>query len=366
MTQIPEGLQPPQAQQPTESLRPVPSQPIFRTEVANVHLNQQQNEKYVTKKVDETPEDFNPANDAMPINSVLDGKQTNSDVISKLPPYNMPKDTPVEKPPPPKAADPKITTYGLPEAPSLAEKPYQATTPPARLDLKTIPKNQQEQPFITSAQKTVLDEQKSTTRTKNEKGRPPKGLRRAVAIPAIGGAVTMAVAGGALHHEAAPAVPPPTSTGIHESLPEFPTSFNGPETIKFEVDESLKCPDTQTVEIKQGDSLTQTLIDVNGMARYLGTNGQLETEQLYQDLACMLALDQNRQVLWESDPTVAQFVTELTSTSNQILIGRATADKLLDGLKVINDRRAIPGADSQLAIIQPGQTVTTPNFSSKP
>ena len=165
------------------------------------------------------------------------------------------------------------------------------------------------------------------------------------------------VAGQGTTHE----TPPPPS--IVETIPadQIPE-----KSLLYETHESLTCPATKEMEIKQGDFLTKLLVDANGMKRYLNPDGTMDVNLLYQDLACLLAIPENQKKLESSDPTVANFVKGMMDPENQLVFGQTTADKLLEGFFILNSpngQERYPGASKQLVIVHEGQIFLVPYFT---
>lgn len=150
-----------------------------------------------------------------------------------------------------------------------------------------------------------------------------------------------------------------------------PTPIVETETSKVEeeapiVDESLKCPATKEFTIKEGQSLTRALIEVNGLGRYLNEEGKLDVDGLYKDLACLLVQPENFSEIESSDPKVAAFIKSVTGDQVATLVGPLSADLIYGGLKVLNeDDPARKAYSNQLVIVHPGQKIQVPDFTSQ-
>jgi len=155
-----------------------------------------------------------------------------------------------------------------------------------------------------------------------------------------------------------PPPPPIVETIPADKIPE--------NSLLYETHESLTCPATKEMKIKQGDFLTKLLVDTNGMKRYLKPDGTMDVKLLYRDLACLLAIPENQQALESSDPTVANFVKSVMNPDNQLIFGQTTADKLLEGFFILNSpngQERYPGASKQLMIVHEGQVFLVPYFT---
>lgn len=172
-------------------------------------------------------------------------------------------------------------------------------------------------------------------------------------------------------HNEPPPQPPPIVQEIDQppqaTEQVIPTVEQQPVApAETQIDQSLRCEKTQEFEIKEGDFLTKALVDVNGIDRYLGPDGKMDVNKLYQDLMCLLAIPENQAALESSDPLVAQFVRDMMSRPMEDLIGPATADRLFEGLQALNSpggQDRYPGASSQLVVVQPGQEFQIPDFT---
>lgn len=147
-----------------------------------------------------------------------------------------------------------------------------------------------------------------------------------------------------------------------------PTPIVETETSKVEeapiVDESLKCPATKEFTIKEGQSLTRALIEVNGLGRYLNEEGKLDVDGLYKDLACLLVQPENFSGIESSDPKVAAFIKSVTGGQVATLVGPLSADLIYDGLRVLNENDPARKAYSdQLVIVHPDQKIQVPDFT---
>lgn len=158
---------------------------------------------------------------------------------------------------------------------------------------------------------------------------------------------------------------------IPESPPAIVRPVETPQDapqLEFQIPETLKCPATKEMTVAPGDSLTKLLVDVNGLPRYLATDGKtLDIQKLYQDLACMLVIPENRPTIAQSDSDVASLLD--TAFQNRTLIGPVTAKMIYDLIDFLNATRSKnlpPGASPQLVIIQPGQKFLTPDFTQPP
>ncbi len=153
---------------------------------------------------------------------------------------------------------------------------------------------------------------------------------------------------------------PPASTPdfINETI-----STRSEQPAIIENDPRLKCEETTDYEIKSGGSLTRSLIEVNGLGHYLDASGKLDVPKLYDDLACMLLIPENQDLLSKTDPTVANFVKSITSEEGKSVVGPLTPELIFDGLKSINTKDGVEryqGASDQLVIVQPGDQVKVP------
>ncbi|MEX2028153.1 MAG: hypothetical protein WD988_01480 [Candidatus Curtissbacteria bacterium] len=186
----------------------------------------------------------------------------------------------------------------------------------------------------------------------------------------LGPPIAAVVIGTGIGSQPPEAPPNPIMAPASLTYPEAPAPPPA-ETIQLqtpELDESLKCESTQEYEIKSGDSLTKALVDVNGLDRYLNSEGKLDVDKLYKDLACLLAISANQSALESSDPTVANFVKDMFSEKTRALIGPPTAQRILDGFEELNapnGKERHPGSSSQLVITQSGQIFQIPQFSKE-
>ncbi len=140
------------------------------------------------------------------------------------------------------------------------------------------------------------------------------------------------------------------------------TRSEGPAVV-VEDDQRLKCNESADYEIKSGGSLTRSLIEVNGLGYYLDASGKLDLPKLYDDLACMILMPENQDLLSKTDPTVANFVKSITSDEGRGVVGSLTPELIYDGLKSINMKDGVErykGANDQLVIVQPGDQVKVP------
>ncbi len=164
-------------------------------------------------------------------------------------------------------------------------------------------------------------------------------------------------------------VPVAIGSTLLGNIPEQPAPIPPPPIerhIEAQVPEALQCPATKEMTVQPGDSITKLLVDVNGLPRYLTSDGKLNLDLLYKDAACFLVLKGNRQVLGQSDPVIADFLD--TVLRNRDTVGPATGPMIYDSLKALNTangKERFPGANSQLAIIQPGQIFMVPDFRTQ-
>lgn len=139
------------------------------------------------------------------------------------------------------------------------------------------------------------------------------------------------------------------------------------EVPQDQIPETLKCPATKEMTVAPGDSLTKLLVDVNGLPRYLTSDGKnLDVQKLYKDLACLLVVPENRPVIHQSDNTVAGMLD--TAFQNRTLIGPVTPKMIFDLVDTLNAQRVkdLPqNANPQLVIIQPGQKFQIPDFRTQ-
>lgn len=132
------------------------------------------------------------------------------------------------------------------------------------------------------------------------------------------------------------------------------------------VDESLKCPATKEFTIKEGQSLTRALVEVNGLGRYLNEEGKLDVDSLYRDLACLLVIPENIGRLEQSDPKVVAFLRSVTGGEVSSLVGPLSSDIIYEGLRVLNENDPQrSGYSRQLVVIKAGQVFLIPDFTSQ-
>lgn len=186
-------------------------------------------------------------------------------------------------------------------------------------------------------------------------------MKRLVTLIPAGILTVSSVTGGGTV-DANPLPPPP----VVEQVPTGPGYENTPvvpiEQKTDEVDPSLKCEKTVDFEVKSGDSLTKALVEVNGLGRYLTTEGKLNVDKLYKDLVCMLAQEPNIEQVLKTDPVAGNFLKMVMSGENKDLIGPATATTIYDGLKALNTPERFDKTHDQLVVIQPGDNYKVPDF----
>ena len=153
-------------------------------------------------------------------------------------------------------------------------------------------------------------------------------------------------------------IPNPPSPSYVETVPdEIQWPKDNPTT---ERDPSLQCEKTEEVTMKEGDFLTKLLVDKNGWGRYLDTKGNINIPKMYEDLACMLSLPENQEVLKRTDPPAAAFISNVFDEKTIRAVGQPTAESIYRGLSALNTARG--GSSDQLAINQPGDTLKVPVF----
>lgn len=180
--------------------------------------------------------------------------------------------------------------------------------------------------------------------------------------------VPLVLAGSAITggHDAAVAERPPVEHQVEvppsDKMPEFTITTEEGDVVgpKQEVDPSLQCETTVDFQFESGDYLTKALVDVNGWDRYVNSDGNINVDKLYEDLACMLALPQNREQIRTTDPAAANFIDGLFSADTKKLLGEPTAKAIFEGLSALNKQRE--GSHDQLVVNQPGDHFQVPKF----
>ncbi len=143
--------------------------------------------------------------------------------------------------------------------------------------------------------------------------------------------------------------------------PETPWGAKPAEKPAFSPE--LICEEVSMYTMKPGDSLTSALMNIN-KKRYLNSEGMIDLDILYRDLACVLTQEHNLAQLDKTDPDVSSAIRDNISKAQ--IVGPLTSERVYDILEKLNKNPRSPGADKQLAIDQPGQefaiTIAIPKF----
>ncbi len=155
-------------------------------------------------------------------------------------------------------------------------------------------------------------------------------------------------------------VPPMSPPAIYENVPVFSEESPTPTPKAPEMDPRLKCDETRDYTIKENESLSRALIEVNGLGFYLTPEGKLDVPKIYEGIACMVLIPENRQLISSRDKEFKNFIDDATSPQNKQHLSPLTPEMIYDGLEKINNPRRYPNTDSQLELVHTNDNVKVP------
>lgn len=181
--------------------------------------------------------------------------------------------------------------------------------------------------------------------------------------PGIVGTSTLisALHGGSATEEPVFESPPPVAEVASDPnriyVPDLET-----QSIPEKKDPSLLCETTIDYTFEEGDYLTKAIVDANGgMAEYTNPDGTINVDKMYDQLACMLSLDSNREQIRDTDPIIAKYLDSVFSPVVEAAVGKPTARSIREGISIFNTKRGV--TTDQLIINKPGDHFKVPVFS---